>query len=81
MMFDWANKLLANNDFVIPKPGATDGPYIVAAKMNRVFTVTTGQGGSLHCDKACRNKTTRICKHVLAVAEKRGYGGRVFKLV
>ena len=40
--------------------------------MNRVFTVTTGQGGNLHCEKACTNKTTRICEHVLAVAEKKG---------
>ena len=70
-MFDRANKLLAKNDFVIPKPVATDGSYIVAAKMNRVFTVTTGQGGGLHSDKACTNKTTRICEHVLAVTEKR----------
>ena len=71
IMFDRANNLLAKNDFVIPKPGATDGSYIVAAAMNRVFTVTTGQGGGLHSDKACTNKTTRICEHVLAVAEKR----------
>ena len=70
-MFNRANKLLAKNDFVIPKPGATDGSYIVAAKMNRVFTVNTGQEGGLHSDKACTNKTTRICEHVLAVAEKR----------
>ena len=81
MMFDRANKLLANNDFVIPKPGATDDSYIVAAKLNRVFTAITGQGGSLHCDKTCRNKTTRIYEHVLAVAEKIGYVGRVLKLV
>ena len=39
--------------------------------MNRVFTVTTGQGGNLHCEKACTNKTTRICEHALAVAEKK----------
>ena len=71
MMFDRANNLLAKNDFVIPKPGATDGLYIVAAKMNRVFTVTTAQGGGLYCDKACTNKTTRICEHVLAVPENR----------
>ena len=70
-VFDRANKLLAKNDFVIPKPGATDGSYIVAAKMNRIFTVTTGQGGGLHSDKTCTNKTTRICEHVLAVAQKR----------
>ena len=70
-MFNRANKLLAKNDFVIPKPGATDGSYIVAAKMNRVFTVNTGQEGGLHSDKACTNKTTRICEHVLPVAEKR----------
>ena len=31
MMFDRANNLLAKNDFVIPKPGATDGSYVVAA--------------------------------------------------
>ena len=69
MMFDRANNLLAKNDFFIPKPGATDGSYIVAAKMNRVFTVTTGQGEGLHCDKAYTNKTTRICEHVLAVSK------------
>ena len=71
IMFDRANNLLAKNDFVIPKPGAIDGSYNVAAKMNRVFTVTTGQGGLLRCDKACTNKTTIIYQHVLAVVEKR----------
>ena len=64
MMFDRANNLFAKNNFVIPKQGATNGSYIFAEKLNRVFTVTTGQGGGLHCDKACTNKTTRICEHV-----------------
>ena len=68
IMFDRANNVLAKNDFVIPKRGATDGSYIVAAKMNRLFTVTTGQGGALPCDKTCTNKATRICEHVLADA-------------
>ena len=40
--------------------------------MNRVFTVTTGHRAGFHCDKAFTNKTTRICEHVLAVAEKEG---------
>ena len=72
MMLGRANNILAKNTFIIQKPEATDGLRIVATKMNRVFTVTKGQGGGLHCDKSCTNKTTRICEHVLAVAEKKG---------
>ena len=72
MMLGRANNILAKNAFIIQKPEATDGLCIVATKMNRVFTVTKGQGGGLHCDKSCTNKTTRICEHVLAVAEKKG---------
>ena len=67
-----AHILLSTEGLVIPMPGATDGSYIVAGVSNRIHIVSPGKGSALHCDKACLNRSTRICEHVLAVAEKRG---------
>ena len=71
-MFDKANVLLAAQDHVVPKPGATGGSFIVAGHSNKIYTVTPGRGGSMSCDRSCTNKTTDLCEHVLAVAERRG---------
>lgn len=71
-MFDKANVLLAAQGYVVPRPGATDGSYIVAGHSNKTYPVTPGRGGSMTCDRSCTNKTTNLCEHVLAVAETRG---------
>ena len=71
-MFEKANRLLNTPDHVIPKPGATDGSFIVAGHGNQVHCVTPGKGGCLKCDRICVNSSTKICEHVLAVAHVRG---------
>lgn len=71
-MFEKANKLLSLPDFVIPQPGSTNGSYIVAGHSNRIYCVKPGKGGSLVCDKSCFNRSTGICEHILAVAERKG---------
>ena len=70
-MFEKANQLLRKRDNVIPKPGATDGSFIVAGNSNTIHVVTLGKGGCLKCDRNCVNNSTRICEHVLAVAQVR----------
>ena len=72
IMFEKAKYLLQKKGLVVPKPGATDGSYIVAGNANNVYTVTPRKGNSLKCDKACVNAKSKICKHVLAVAEHIG---------
>ena len=72
-MFEKANNLLQTEGLVIQKPGATDGSYIVAGTANNLFTVNRGKGkASLKCEKTCIHSKTKICKHVLAVAEHTG---------
>ena len=64
-----------------PKPGATDGSFIVAGYGNTIHVVTPGKGGSLKCDRACVNFSTSVCEHVLAVAQVRGTFKEVTKVV
>ena len=71
-MFEKAKSLVRNDGLVLEKPGATDGSYIVAGSANRIFCVSSGKGGSFKCDRSCINSRTKICKHVIAVAEKSG---------
>lgn len=71
-MFDKANDLLSKPDLVIPQPGASNGAFIVAGHSNRIFSVLPGKGASLKCDRNCKNNTTGICEHILAVACRRG---------
>ena len=71
-MFDKANRLLELPENIIPKPGATDGSYIVPGHSNTIHIVTPGKGGSLKCDRSCVNISTRICEHILAVAQTEG---------
>ncbi len=71
-MFDKANHLVQVTSNVVPKPGASDGSFIVAGHGNTIHTVTPGKGGSLKCDRVCVNCSTNICEHVLAVAQVRG---------
>ena len=71
-MFEKANSLVRNDGLVLEKPGATDGSYIVAGSANRIFCVSPGKGGSFKCDRSCINSRTKICEHVIAVAEKSG---------
>ena len=72
IMFEKAKYLLHKKGLVVPKPGATDGSYIVAGNANNVYTVTPGKGNSLKCDRARVNAKSKICEHVLAVAEHIG---------
>ena len=72
IMFEKAKYLSQKKCLVVPKPGATDGSYIVAGNANNVYTVTPGKGNSLKCDRACVNAKSKICEHVLAVAEDIG---------
>ena len=72
VMFEKAASLIQTDGLVIPKPGSSDGSYIVAGTCNRIFCVTPGKGGSFKCDRTCINSTTNICEHVIAVAEKCG---------
>lgn len=71
VMFDKAANLIAIPGNVIPKPGATDGSFIVAGACNRIHVVTPGKGalGSLLCDRSCVNHSTKMCEHTLAVAQ------------
>ena len=71
-MFDKANRLLELPENIIPKPGGTDGSYIVPGHSNTIHIVTPGKGGSLKCDRSCVNVSTRICEHILAVAQTQG---------
>ena len=57
---------------MFPKPGATDGFYIVTGSANNVYTMTPGKRNSLKCDWACINAKSNICEHVLAAAEHIG---------
>ena len=68
-MFEKATKLLASPGNVIPKPGATDGSFIVAGVCNKIHVVKPGKGGSLVCDRFCVNNSTKICEHTIAVAQ------------
>ena len=71
-MFDKANRLLQASNHVVPKPGPSDGSFIVAGHGNTFHVVTPGKGSSLKCDGNCVNRSTSICEHVLAVAQVRG---------
>ena len=71
-MFEKAKSLVRNDGLVLEKPGETDGSYIVAGSANRIFCVSPGKGGSFECDRSCINSRTKICEHVIAVAEKSG---------
>ena len=68
-MFQKAANLRAVPGKIIPKPGATDGSFIVAGVCNKIHVVTPGKGGSLVCDRACVNHSTKMCEHTLAVAQ------------
>ena len=70
VMFEKAASLIQTDGLVIPKPGSSDGSYVVAGTCNRIFCVTPGKGGSFKCDRTCINSTKNICEHVIAVAEK-----------
>ena len=72
-MFEKAKYLLQKKGSIVPKPGATDGSYTVAGNANNAYTVTPGKRRkSLKCDRACVNAKSKICEHVLAVAERIG---------
>lgn len=71
-MFEKASNLLASQGSVIPKPGASDESFIVAGTSNNVHSVSPGKGGCLSCDRTCINHATKICEHVLAVAQVKG---------
>ena len=71
-MFEKAKSLVRSDGLVLENPDATDGFYIVAGSANRIFCVSSGKGGSFKCDRSCINSRTKICEHVIAVAEKCG---------
>jgi hypothetical protein len=57
-MFEKASNLLAMKGNVIPKLGADNGSLIVAGASNK--------------HASCINYATKICEHILAVAQLRG---------
>ena len=70
-MFEKAKSLVRSDGLVLGKPGATDGSYVVAGSANRIFCVSPGKGGFFKYDRSCINSRTKICEHVIGVAEKR----------
>ena len=50
-----ANHVLQVSNNVVPKPGVTDGLFIVAGYGNTIHVVTPGKRRSLKCDRACVN--------------------------
>ena len=71
-MFERAKSFERNDGSVLEKPGSTDSCYIVAEYANLIFCVSSRKGGSFKCDRSCINSRIKICKHVIAVAEKCG---------
>ena len=71
-MFEKAKSLVRNDDLVLEKLDATDGCYMVAGSANRIFCVSSGKEESFKCDRSCINIRTKICKHVIALADKCG---------
>ena len=71
-MFEKAKSLVRNDGLVLEKSGATYGFYIVTWSANRSFCVSSGRRGSFKCDRSSINSRTKICEHVIAVAEKCG---------
>ncbi len=70
-MFEKADQLINKEGLVVPQPGATNGSFIVAGYGNKFYSITPGKGGSISCDRTCIHRSSKICEHVLAVAEKR----------
>ena len=71
-LFERASNLLGDPGNVMPKPGAVDGSFIVAGTCNKIHNVRPGKGGSMSCDRSCTNFSSKICEHVLAVAQVKG---------
>ena len=61
VMLEKAASLIQTDRLNIPKPGSSDGSYIVAGTCNWIFGVTPGKGGSFKCDHTCINSRTKIC--------------------
>ena len=68
-LFDKAANPVSTSGSVVPKPGASDGSFLVADVSNKVHSVTPGKGGSLSCDRSCINHSTKIYEYMLAVAQ------------
>ena len=65
-LFDKAATRMSTPGSVAPKPGTSDGSFMVASVSNKVHSVTPGKGGN------CVNCSTKICEHMLAVAQLNG---------
>ena len=63
-MFEKAECLLQKKGLVVPNPGATNGSYIIAGSTNNVYLMIP--------ERRCINAKSKICEHVLAVAEHIG---------
>ena len=48
VMFEKAASLIQTDGLVIPKPGSSDGSYVVAGTCNRIFCVTPGKEDRLN---------------------------------
>ena len=48
VMFEKASSLIQTDGLVIPKPGSSDGSYVVAGTCNRIFCVTPGKEDRLN---------------------------------
>lgn len=71
-LFDKAATVVSTPGSVVPKPGASDGFFMVAGVSNKVHSVTPGKGGSLRCDSNCINRSTKTREHTLAFAQLNG---------
>ena len=60
VMSEKVASLIQTNGLVTPKPGSSDGSYIVAGICNRIFCATPVKGGSFKRDRTCINSTTNI---------------------
>ena len=56
----------------MPKPGAVDGSFIVVGTCNKIYNVRPGKDGSMSCDRSFANFSSKMCEHVLAVAQVKG---------
>ena len=71
-LFERASNLLGDPGNVISKPGAVDRSFIVAGTYNKIHNVRPGKGDSMSCDRSGTNFSSKICEHILAVAQVKG---------
>ena len=48
VMFEKASSLIQTDGLAVPKPGSSDGSYVVAGTCNRIFCLTPGKEDRLN---------------------------------